>query len=99
MRTSATWARNVSSCWATARSVSAILDGQLVVVDGVAASDGGASAIGPKGLLQPRVWQVIQSRLGLTFELLTSDHHELRDLSEQLFFVGRDDLDRRIGRH
>lgn len=80
------------------RSVSAVLDGDLVLEDGVLTSDGSAMAIGRKALLQPRVWREIQNKQCLQFELLATPDEELPQLSRDVFMVGRDAIDDHVAR-
>lgn len=68
-----------------ARSVSTVLDGELVIEHGHEVSDGAACAIGAKHELQPRRWRQIQAEQGLTFTLLLTDDRELQQVSEQVW--------------
>jgi tRNA(Arg) A34 adenosine deaminase TadA len=78
------------------RSVSTVVDGQLVDIDGVATSDGGSSVLGAKWLLQPYNWRWLQEATGVRFELLEPRDRELAELSWRLFADTGHDVDRRL---
>ena len=74
-------------------SVSTVLDGVLNVNDGHPCSSGGASVIGDKARLQPGVWQHLQQRIGIQFNLLQTQDIELRELSRRIFEDYREEID------
>jgi len=74
-------------------SISTIEDGVLVESDGIRISGGAATVIGEKGKLQPKVWQEIQARSGIVFELLETNDEQLKDLSRRVFEDNRAKID------
>jgi len=80
------------------RSISTVLDGQLVYTDdGHRISDGAADTIGEKGKSQPQVWQNIQKDHKLTFTLLETQDADLRELSNLIFLETREEIDEKLG--
>ena len=78
------------------RSVSTVLDGDMIQKDGLNISSGGANSIGEKGKLQPQVWQWIQEGIGLSFVLLATEDKELVELSGRIFEDYREEIDAQL---
>lgn len=78
------------------RSISTVPDGELVMVDGVTCSSGGAMVLGKKKELRPQVWSWIQQTIGLQYSLLETHDTELRKLSRRIFEDYREAVDRRL---
>jgi tRNA(Arg) A34 adenosine deaminase TadA len=78
------------------RSISTVLDGNLIEKEGFKLSEGAASVIGDKAKLQPQIWQWLQSEIGLTFELLNTEDEELKILTRRIFEDYRKEVDRRL---
>jgi len=78
------------------RSVSTVVDGQLVRQGEFMVSDGAANVLDEKHLIQPMVWRAIQQNRGLRFQDLASDDTQLHDLSLRVFTDTRQQIDQAL---
>jgi len=80
------------------RSISTVLDGDLIDKDGYRISGGAANAIGEKNKIQPFIWQIIQAARGLSFVQLETNDQDLISLSGRIFTETREEIDRKLSK-
>jgi len=78
------------------KSISTVLDGELISEDGVKLSNGAATVIGEKHKIQPKIWQIIQAARGLAFSQLETKDNNLVSLSERVFTETREEIDKSL---
>lgn len=78
------------------KSISTVLDGELISENGMKFSDGAATVIGEKHKIQPKIWQIIQAARGLTFSQLETKDKDLVSLSKRVFTETREEIDKSL---